>query len=227
MAPVGGLVTQALDTHQPRPELQLARVNFEILGKLRRAPIELAVAVVRPGRTIELLQAVARIEGREVIRANAWRLLRGDTSAVAATDDPSLPAPDEFPVWDSTALWPGGYINSVLIRRDPASRAGRGRCWIRSDSQLLADGSVTPTAHFVRLVDTANGVATRVPPSEWLFPNTDLTVHLYRNPVGDWVGFDTSVNFGPSGVGLTSSILHDEQGPVGRAEQILTVRPRG
>ncbi len=60
-----------------------------------------------------------------------------------------------------------------------------------------------------------------------MFPNTDLTVHLYRTPVGDWVGFDTSVSFGPTGVGLTSSILHDVEGPVGRAEQILTVRPLG
>jgi hypothetical protein len=29
---------------------------------------------------------------------------------------------------------------------------------------------------------------------------------------------------GPTGLGLTSTTLHDERGPVGRAEQILTVR---
>ena len=36
---------------------------------------------------------------------------------------------------------------------------------------------------------------------------------------------DTSVSIGPTGVGLTTSNLHDESGPVGRCEQILTVRP--
>ena len=61
-------------------------------------------------------------------------------------------------------------------------------------------------------------------PSEWMFPNTDLTIHLYRTPQPGWVGLDTEVVFGETGVGLTSSILYDERGPVGRAEQILTVR---
>mgnify|MGYP003396837158 CR=1 FL=1 len=32
------------------------------------------------------------------------------------------------------------------------------------------------------------------------------------------------VTIGPDGVGLTATTLHDESGPVGRAEQILMVR---
>ena len=67
----------------------------------------------------------------------------------------------------------------------------------------------------------------RESPDHWLFPNLDLTIHLYRTPVAGWVGLDTTVTFGPTGLGLTSSALHDTLGPVGRAEQILTVRPPG
>lgn len=58
-----------------------------------------------------------------------------------------------------------------------------------------------------------------------MFPNVDLTVHLHRQQRGAWTGLDTTVTFGPSGQGLTSSVLHDLDGSVGRAEQILTVRP--
>jgi hypothetical protein len=58
-----------------------------------------------------------------------------------------------------------------------------------------------------------------------MFPNVDLTVHLYRRPEGPWVGLDTSVAFGPTGLGLTASVLHDRLGELGRAEQSLTVRP--
>ena len=95
----------------------------------------------------------------------------------------------------------------------------RGRCWRTSRSR--------PWRGFVGLVDTANGIAVRQPPGEWMFPNLDLTVHLHRQPVGGPVGLDTTVVFGPDGVGLTSSVLHDAHGAVGRAEQILTVRPLG
>jgi hypothetical protein len=33
------------------------------------------------------------------------------------------------------------------------------------------------------------------------------------------------VSFGAVGLGLTSTVLHDEQGPVGTMAQLLTVRP--
>lgn len=65
----------------------------------------------------------------------------------------------------------------------------------------------------------------REQPTEWMFPNVDLTIHLHRQPEGRWTGLDTTVVFGPTGQGLTSTVLHDVNGPVGRAEQILTVRP--
>ena len=83
-------------------------------------------------------------------------------------------------------------------------------------------------AAYLGLVDTANGMNVRLDPRDWAFPNVDLTVHLYRTPEGGpghWIGLDTTVIVGTSGVGLTSSTLHDEHGPVGRAEQGLTVRP--
>ena len=58
-----------------------------------------------------------------------------------------------------------------------------------------------------------------------MFPNVDLTIHLHRQPTGDWVGLDTTVIFGTGGHGLTSTVLHDVLGPVGQASQTLTVRP--
>lgn len=226
MAPVGGLLAHALESFQHREELQLARVSYEILGQIRRADTQVQVEVVRPGRTIELLTATATIDGRAAVRANGWRLVRGETEAIAGSSDAAMPDPEQWPVWKPDELWPGGYIASVQARRDPDSRPGRGRAWLRNDNRLLKGEQVGETAHFLRLVDTANGIATRVSPREWMFPNTDLSVHLFRQPHGEWVGFDTSVSIGPSGVGLTSSILHDLEGPVGRVEQILTVRPQ-
>ncbi|KOX11143.1 hypothetical protein ADL04_02430 [Streptomyces sp. NRRL B-3648] len=45
-------------------------------------------------------------------------------------------------------------------------------------------------------------------------------------PTGaDATGTVTRRKRGPSGQGLTSTVLHDVDGPVGHAQQILTVRP--
>ncbi len=74
-------------------------------------------------------------------------------------------------------------------------------------------------------VDTANGIAVRRSPREWMSPDVDLTTHLHQQPAGRWVGLDSTVVFGPDGAGLTTTVLHDLTGPVGRAGRLLTVRP--
>ena len=67
-------------------------------------------------------------------------------------------------------------------------------------------------------------LAVRERPGSVFFANVDLTVHLIRLPQAGWVGFDTRVNFGPTGLGETSTVLSDVHGPVGTAVQSLTVR---
>ncbi len=228
MAPVSGLLAHGLERHEPHPGLVLARVSYEILGLIRFAPTAVRVRTVRRGRTIELLEAVAAVDGRDVVRALAWRLLTQDTAAIAGGLPRALPPPGLCSPFDGTAIWTGGYIRSIEARRAPGAEPGEGQVWIRTPLPLVEGEPVAPVAAYLGLVDTANGMNVRIDPREWAFPNVDLTVHFHRTPeggAGRWTGLDTLVTLGAGGVGLTSTTLHDERGPVGRAEQILTVRP--
>lgn len=230
MAPVSGLLAHALERHEPRHDLVMARVTYEILGLIPLEPTTLRVRTTRPGRTIELLEAVASVGGRDVVRAQAWRLATQETTAVAGGLPRALPARERCTPFGATATWPGGYIRSIEVLRGPESEPGDGQAWLRTALPLVEGEPVTPMAAFLGLVDTANGMTIRLDPREWAFPNIDLSVHLYRTPRGGpgrWIGFDTRVTVGAGGVGLTSTTLHDELGPVGQAEQILTVRPSG
>lgn len=224
MAPVAGLLAHALECHDPRPDLQLTRISYDILGNIRSATSEVTCRTVRPGRTIELVEAVLTIEGKIVVRASGWRLSIQDTTRVAGGFPADIPPPDELQAWRPSDVWDGGYIASLEARAMPGSQVGRGTAWVRTPITLIEGIDVSPVAAFVGLVDTANGIAVREDPQEWMFPNVDLTIHLYRTPVPGWVGFETAVAFGEQGVGLTTSRLFDVRGPVGRAEQILTVR---
>ncbi|MFZ0160243.1 MAG: thioesterase family protein [Kineosporiaceae bacterium] len=225
LAPVVGLLAHVVQRHDPRPDLQTARISYDVLGLIPLQESVVVVRTLRPGRTIELVEAALEVAGRTVVRATAWRLSRQDTSSVEGGYPPALPDAGTMPVWPVSDIWDGGYIASLRVHRAQDAAPGRARSWVHSDVELVAGEAISPTASFLRLVDTANGIATLVSPTEWMFPNVDLTVHLFRQPIGPWVGFDTSVTFGGGGLGLTSSWLHDERGPVGRAEQILTVRP--
>jgi len=228
MAPVSGLLAHALERHEPRPDLVMARVGYEILGLIPLQPTTVRVRTVRPGRTIELLEAVASVGGRDVVRAQAWRLASQDSSAVAGGLPRAMPPRQGCRPFDAVGTWPGGYIRSIEALRGPERGPGEGQAWLRTALPLVEGEPVSPLAAYLGLVDTANGMNVRLDPREWAFPNLDLSVHLHRSPQGGpgrWVGFDTLVTVGAGGVGLTSTTLHDEHGPVGRAEQILTVRP--
>jgi hypothetical protein len=69
-------------------------------------------------------------------------------------------------------------------------------------------------------------VSSRLDIDRWLFINTDLTLHLHRQPTGEWFALDAETVIGPTGAGSTGSVLHDVTGPVGRGAQSLLVRPR-
>ena len=98
---------------------------------------------------------------------------------------------------------------------------------MRTDTPLLADEPTSDLARFAGLVDIANGMTVRTTPDEVAFPNLDLTAHLFTQSRGPWVGFDTTVSFGATGLGLTHSVIHDQHGPIGTLAQTLTVRPIG
>ena len=83
-------------------------------------------------------------------------------------------------------------------------------------------------------VSAQRGYGTRTPsqaaapldPREWLFVNTDLTIHLHRPPVGEWIGTSGSTAVGTTGLGTAAGLLFDADGQVGRCAQALIVRRR-
>ncbi len=227
MAPVSGLLVRAIEECQPREDLIVSRVAFDILGPIPVGDVEVRTHLIRPGRTIELVEAEMSAGGRVVVRATAWRLATSDTSQVAGDAVDPLPGPEQGAPWTGTGVWGGGYIRSLEFRVLPGWKPGRGQVWLRSTVDLVAGEPSSSLARYAGLIDTANGIAVRADPATMLFPNTDLTIHLVRTPVGPWVGLDTTVTFGADGVGLTAAALHDVSGPLGRAAQTLTLRPLG
>lgn len=230
IGPVIGLIAHAVEVdhaaRRPQQQLQLARLSCDILGTLPLEPFDLSVSVLRPGRTIELVEATLSHAGRTAVIARAWFSQAYATAEIAATPLPRIPPPEELPAWDPTQVWPGGFIRSLELRREE-QEPGRAQFWVHSDLDLVASEKVSATAKALGLIDVSNGMTVRQPIDEVAFPNVDLTAHLFRLPAPGWTGFDTAVSFGPTGLGATTTVLHDAHGPFGMHTQSLTVRPRG
>lgn len=223
LAPASGLVLAEVERRLPSDKL-VSRASFDVLGVIHSGEFTVDVEVVRPGRSIELIEASVRHDHMTSIRARIWRLATSDTTHVQGTEWTPLPPPDAMRPQAFSSVWSGGFIGSLEVRQEADARPGRGRSWLRTRYPLVAGESDPPIAAFLKLVDTANGLVVRERPGSVFFANVDLTVHFFRQPESGWVGFDTRVNFGPTGLGETLSVLSDIRGPVGTAAQSLTLR---
>lgn len=227
ISPLTGLIVHAIEQVCDHNDGKaICRMSFDIFGVIGLEEFSIAVRTIRPGRTIELVEATVICGGRDIVLCRAWRLTNQDTTSVRGGQPAELPEPEQLAEWDLSSVWPGGYIASLEARPVGTPQPGKTVTWLSTPVTLLADERVSDLARFIGLVDTANGIAVRESTDDWLFPNVDLTIHVYRQPRGRWLGLDTSVTFGESGHGLTSSMLYDEHGAVGSAAQMLTVRPQ-
>ncbi|HEX5960486.1 MAG TPA: thioesterase family protein [Rhodanobacteraceae bacterium] len=223
LAPASGLVLAEVERRLPSDK-QVSRASFDVLGVIHSGEFSIDVEVVRPGRSIELIEASMRHGNLTSIRARIWRLATTDTAREQGVEWPALPPPEAMRPFAFASVWSGGFVGSLEARQAMDARPGRGRSWLRTRCPLVAGEPDPAVAGFLKLVDTANGLVVRERPGSVFFANVDLTVHLFRQPEAGWVGFDTRVNFGPTGLGETLSVLSDIHGPVGTAAQSLTVR---
>lgn len=223
-----GLLAHLIETdHAKRGgSLALSRVSYDILGVIPLDVCEVDIRVVRPGRTIELVEAQLSHGGRAALTARAWMLAESDTQAIAGTALEGISHRETMEPWDYSNDWAGGFVKSIDAFRAQQG-PGRAQGWIRPKYPILDGEQASPRARMLGVIDTANGLTPREDPEKVMFPNLDLTVSLVREPVSEWAGYDTRVTFGERGIGLTQTILHDEAGPVGALNQTLTVRPMG
>lgn len=226
MAPASGILAFELERFQPRPEMHYARISYDILGVIPLQDFTIETRLIRPGKTIELVEASLRCQDKTAIVARAWRLITEDTRSIAGLEDEPLTPRHAMAPWEEMIdRWPGGFIQSLRQHVYADRRPGRGQLWLSTPFEMVAGEVTSPLVKLLGLVDINNGLVIRQSlPLSHSFPNVDLQVHLYRQPVGQWLGVAVTQQYGESGIGLTSAVLHDEHGPFGHSEQILTVR---
>lgn len=222
--PPSALLVRALEQVLPASGGRLARVSVDLLGAVPVAELTVAASVVRPGRSVQLAVAALSAGGRQVAVASGWWHRAGDTAAVAvgAGTAPPLPAVEQ------ASRWPGGYLRAMEWRwaAGEFGKPGPATVWSRMRVPLVAGEEPTPTQRAFVTADSGSGVSSALPLEDWLFVNTELTVHLHRPPTGEWVCLDATTVLGPTGGGTALSTLSDGTGEFGRGAQALLVRPR-
>jgi len=120
-----------------------------------------------------------------------------------------------------------GYARLVENRlAEGAYFKGPSAVWFRLAYPLVAGEAPSPYQRVAVAADSGNGVSAALDFSAYMFVNCDLTINLFRRPVGEWVCLDARSWIGGNGCGLAESALYDVEGLIGRAAQSLSVRKR-
>jgi hypothetical protein len=225
--PVSALIGRAFERHDPVPGTRVARVTVEILSPVPVAELQVDVRVVRPGRRVAHLEGEISHEGRTIVRATAWRILTAPSHlepVVHAAPPPPLPvATPPFEQWRDLHM--DGYLSAMEWRLLDGgfTRPGPGTTWARARVPLVAGETDTPLVRALTLADSASGVGSQLDLSKWLIINTDLTVALHRDPVGEWLCMAASLDASPGGSALCQATLADRSGELGRVLQTMLV----
>jgi hypothetical protein len=100
---------------------------------------------------------------------------------------------------------------------------GPATVWFRMRHPLLDSEATQPVERVLIAADSGNGVSGVLDIREYVYINPELTVHLFRYPATDWVCLEASTRISGDGIGLADTVLHDEDGPIGRGSQSLYV----
>ncbi|MGO1405622.1 MAG: thioesterase family protein [Agrococcus casei] len=227
VAPSFGLLVHEIERDRDARRddaLMVTRASFDIYGTFTIDPVSVSTRVLRPGLTVELVEASLEQNGRAAIVVRAWLMKGFDTTDLAANELAPMPSRDDMEESTFALDWPGGAVRSIETRKQE-EHPGRACSWTRPKVALVSGEEPSALARMTGLFDFANGLTPRARPEDVLFPNLDLTVHYLREPVGEWLGYDTTVTYSAVGTGLTHTVLHDDDGPFAVQSQGLTVRP--
>lgn len=222
--PPSALLARAMEALPEAADRVIGRMTVELLGPIPVAPLTVETNVVRAGRSVALVEATL-LGDRPLARASAWLFPTAATGLeVAASPLPHGPADGELRAFPPE--WQSGYLGATEWRWVAGGMGtGAGTVWMRPLVPLVDDEPWSAIPRLMALVDSASGVSSALEITHWRFLNTELTVHVLRPPVGEWLCLDATTTLSSGSVGIATSHVYDERGLVARSAQALLVAP--
>lgn len=229
--PPAALLARAVERRPgAREDMRVVRLTFDVVRPVPIAALTVSARVVRSGRSVELVEAELTPDGAQpVMRVAALLMRTASAEAPAVSDEFRPPGPEAASVRPFFPVpYDDGYHTGMEARFTAGEFVTRGpaTCWFRMRVPLVDGETPSPLARVMVAADSGNGISNVLDWQQHLFVNSDLSVHLYRYPEGEWVCLDARTSIDTDGIGLADSALYDETGLIGRGAQSLFVAAR-
>lgn len=231
---VSALITRAVERSDALTRMEVARVTVELFRVVPVTRLEVVVERVREGKRIQTSEVRVYGGELELARGLVQRLRVTDLAFPSDFDAPVRrpPGPQGLDTYSFNEVVPfpdrgevtfGRYAVDIAEASGSFREPGPATVWFRFATRLVAGEEMSPAQRAVLASDFSNGLSRFADGNVWLFMNSDLSVHLARLPIGEWVALDGESIWNRDGRGVATSHLFDESGPIGRATQTLFI----
>jgi hypothetical protein len=233
--PVAALLAREAERIESVVPLAIVRMTLELFKPVPLRPLRVASRLRRPGRRVQLVELGLFDGDVEVAAATVLRLRSEHVPIEAAVPLPGE-APDgagaPAPATSSTTSfvddrWPWLDTLGMDVRFVVGSlwQPGPSVAWFRMRMPLVAGEEPSAAQRVLIAADSGSGVGAALDFGRYRFLNPELTVHLARRAVGEWIAVDAGTVLSEEGTGVTTTRLWDSDGVVGAASAALLVEP--
>jgi acyl-coenzyme A thioesterase PaaI-like protein len=221
--PVSALLAVAVETVPTLVPMRCGRLTVDLMRAVPVAPLTTCTRVVREGKRVQLVEAALLHDGVEVARATALRVRIGSSPEALAhprrpdETPPRPPVGGEELVMARAGLPVPGFIRALEMERVTGGLGlGAPACsWFRLRVPVVDDEPVSPLVRLAALADFTSGTAAFLEIERWSSINADISIHVLREPVGEWIAVDAVAHVAGDGIGHSRAALYDVVGRVG------------
>ncbi len=232
--PPAGALARAVERVPTLVPMLVVRFSIDLIRPVPLTPLRIDTDVSREGKKVQIVEASMSAEDVEVARAVAVRIRISDLD-IQEPDTDRMPAPPESLedlVWAShfgeNPDLKRFHYDAVVIRSVAGSflAPGAGVTWFRLRYPLVEGEIPSPFVVTATLSDLANGNAQALDPLRHAFINPDISLHLHRQAVGEWIGMKSRSFPHRTGIGMTDTDLYDRSGLIGKVIQSQVIDER-
>jgi hypothetical protein len=210
----------------------VARVTANLLRPVPIAELEIAVQTDYAGRNSAHFSARLSAGNKEVARFTALAQREADLPLPGDLPGHPLPAAPMPPEQSAPAQFPFGGArpgyHELVECRVAAGNFFRGPCaiWFRLRHPMISGEAPGAIERVAAAADSGNGISAILDFTRYAFLNSDLSIHLLRPAVGEWICLEARTLLGSSSGGIAEARIYDTGGLIGRSVQSLALRLR-
>lgn len=222
---LAGLAAWAIERDHGDDAFVPVRLTVDLYRAPAMARTTVETKLVRAGGRVRAVDALLTVGGHDVARASSLWLKRseaGDESDIPHTtawDAPPPGADDEA----EPVMW--FDVRPIGDRGFGAPGPAPRRVWLRDRRELVAGVEHTPFVRAALCADFASPFANSGADG-LAYINADLTLHLGRLPIGEWIGIETNDRIAADGVSVAECRYFDQTGPIGFSSVCAVLTPR-